>query len=134
MTTEKPFVLSDVRGKVVLLNFWGTWCSPCLQELPDLIALQTKYAPRGFTIVGLAENDDPRLTEAQYRVVLSRFMQKNGINYPNVPIPEGVKSAYGIEAFPTTFLIDKTGKIVYATVGPVDTAEVEKRIENLLSK
>ena len=134
LTTGTAFRLADYRGKVVLLNFWGTWCPPCLQELPDLIALQEKYAAKGFTIIGLAENNDPRLTEAQYRIVLNGFIEKNGINYPNVPIPDGTKAAYGIEGFPTTFLVDKTGKVVYACVGPIDSAEIEKRVENLLVK
>ncbi len=132
LTTGAPFRLSDYRGKVVLLNFWGTWCGPCVQELPDLIAMQDKYQARGFTIVGLADNNDPRLTEAQYREALQSYIAKKGINYPNVPIPEGTKAAFGLEAFPTTFLLDKEGKVVYATVGPINPAEVGERIEKLL--
>ena len=61
-------------------------------------------------------------------------MDANAITYPNVPIPEGTKNAYAIEAFPTTFLLDKTGKVVYAAVGPVDPADIGKRIEKLLQK
>jgi thiol-disulfide isomerase/thioredoxin len=132
LTTGSPFRLSDYRGKVVLINFWGTWCGPCVQELPDLIAVQEKYGARGFTIIGLADNDDPRLTEEQYRIALQDYITQKGINYPNVPIPEGTKTAYAIEAFPTTFLLDKTGKVVYATVGPINPAEVGERIEKLL--
>ncbi|MBC8139142.1 MAG: TlpA family protein disulfide reductase [Fibrella sp.] len=132
LTTGDQFRLSDYRGKVVLINFWGTWCGPCIKELPDLVATQEKYASRGFTIIGLADNNDPRLTEAQYRKALQVYIENKGINYPNVPIPEGIKQAYGIEVFPTTFLLDKEGKVVYATVGPINPAEVGERIEKLL--
>lgn len=132
LTTGEPFQLSDYRGKVVLINFWGTWCGPCVQELPDLIAVQTKYQARGFTIVGLADNNDPRLTEAQYREALQGYIEQRGMNYPNVPIPEGTKAAYGLEAFPTSLLLDKEGKVVYATVGPINPAEIGERIEKLL--
>jgi len=131
-TTEKPFALSDYRGKVVLLNFWGTWCPPCVGEIPDLVALQKKYEGRGFTIIGLAENRDPRLTEAQYRAALQGYLTKNGMTYPNVPIPEGAKQEYEIEGFPTTFLLDKNGVVVYSTLGAVDPAGIAARIEKLL--
>lgn len=131
-TTGTPFRLSDYRGKVVLINFWGTWCGPCVQELPELIAVQEKYQARGFTIIGLADNNDPRLTEEQYRQALQGYIQEKGINYPNVPIPEGIKQAYGLEAFPTSLLLDKDGKVVYATVGPITPADIGERIEKLL--
>lgn len=132
LTTGSPFRLSDYRGKVVLINFWGTWCGPCVQELPDLIALQSKYQPRGFTIIGLADNNDPRLSEEQYRVALQDYIADKGINYPNVPIPEGTKPNYGVEAFPTSFLLDKQGKVVYATVGPINPAAIGELIEKHL--
>lgn len=131
-TDEKPFALEGYRGKVVLLNFWGTWCPPCVEELPDLVALQQKYEKRGFTIVGLAENNNPQLTEAQYRAALQGYMIKHNITYPNVPIPEGTKQAYGIEGFPTMFLLDKNGVVVYSTLGAVDPASIAARIEKLL--
>lgn len=133
LTDGKPFRLSDYRGKVVLVNFWGTWCPPCRDELPDLIALQAKYGARGFTVLGLAENHDSRLTEPQYRAALAAFMAKQGIVYPNAPVPEGAKTAFGIEAFPTSFLIDKQGKIRYpGTVGGVSREVYAARIEKLL--
>ncbi|MBC7806402.1 MAG: TlpA family protein disulfide reductase [Akkermansiaceae bacterium] len=132
LTTGSPFRLSDYRGKVVMINFWGTWCGPCIQELPDLIAVQSKYQARGFTIIGLADNNDPRLTEVQYREALQDYISEKGINYPNVPIPDGTKAAYGLEAFPTSLLLDKNGKVVYATVGPINPAEIGERIEKLL--
>ncbi|MBC8142282.1 MAG: TlpA family protein disulfide reductase [Armatimonadetes bacterium] len=133
-TTGKPFALSDYRGKVVLINFWGEWCPPCVQEIPDLVSLQKKYERRGFTIIGLAENKDPNLTEAQYRAFLTGYLAKNGMTYPNVPAPEGAKQAYGLEVFPTSYLLDKRGNIVYATVGAIDPADIASRIEKQLSK
>ncbi len=132
LTTGAHFRLSDYKGKVVLINFWGTWCPPCRQELPDLIAVQKKYEGRGFTIIGMAENHDPSFTEPQYRAALQGFMTQTGITYPNVPVPEGAKAAYGLEAFPTSFLIDKQGNVVYSTVGPINPADLGERIEKLL--
>lgn len=131
-TAEKPFALAGYRSKVVLLNFWGTWCPPCVGEIPDLVALQKKYEGRGFTIVGLAENRDPRLTEAQYHAALQIYLTRHGMSYPNVPMPEGAKQAYQIEAFPTTFLLDKNGVVVYSTIGAVDPTSIAARIEKLL--
>ena len=127
-----PFHLSGYQGKVVLLNFWGTWCPPCRQELPDLVALQEKYQSRGFTVIGMADNNDPGVNEDQYRTVLTRFTEENSMRYPNVPIREGVKATYGIEAFPTTLLLDKKGTVVFAMVGPINPGELSEKIEKLL--
>lgn len=127
-----PFHLSSYKGKVVLVNFWGTWCPPCRQELPDLVALQEKYQSKGFTIIGMADNNDPSMNEDTYRTALTQFTAANNMHYPNVPIREGVKATYGIEAFPTTLLLDKDGKVIYATVGPIKPAEISEQIEKLL--
>src|SRR5436309_2063812 len=72
--TGETLRLSDQRGKVVLINFWATWCGPCRSEIPDLIALQKKYGPKGFTVIGLADDQDLPTASA--------FAAKMGMNYP----------------------------------------------------
>jgi thiol-disulfide isomerase/thioredoxin len=115
------FRLSDHKGKVVLLNFWATWCGPCRMEIPDLIALQEKYGSQGFVVVGLADERDPDPESAL--ALVQQFATEGKINYSVLLLPEGVRDAFGgVAALPTTFLIDRNGKVVYAMQGiPSDT-------------
>jgi cytochrome c biogenesis protein CcmG/thiol:disulfide interchange protein DsbE len=100
----KPVSLADFRGKVVVLDFWATWCPPCKREIPDFIESQKTYGPRGVQIVGIAL-DEPGKVQA--------FAQQNGMNYPVLLGTDEISARYGgIEGIPTTFIIDKTGKIV----------------------
>jgi peroxiredoxin len=100
----KSVSLSDFRGKVVILDFWATWCPPCKQEIPDFISLQKEYGPRGLQVVGVAL-DEPGKVQA--------FARQNGMNYPVLLGTQDLASKYGgIRGIPTTFVIDKTGKLV----------------------
>jgi len=123
----EPFRLGDYKGKVVLLNFWATWCGPCRMELPDLIRIQQKYAERGFTIVGIADehdDDGKRLAAA---------VQKMGINYPVAFGTRDSSRAYGITAIPRTFLIDRKGNVVLALPANIITeGQISPEIEKLL--
>ncbi|MGH9864955.1 MAG: TlpA disulfide reductase family protein, partial [Candidatus Acidiferrales bacterium] len=70
----KPMQLSDLRGKVVVLNFWATWCPPCVEETPSLVALQREIAPKGGVVLGISVDDDAQ--------AYAQFVQTNGIDFP----------------------------------------------------
>jgi thiol-disulfide isomerase/thioredoxin len=117
MTADgQQFRLSDHKGKVVLLNFWATWCGPCRMEIPDLIALQEKYGPKGFVVVGLADEKDPDPESAL--ALVQQFSNKFKLNYPVLLLPEGIRNNFGgVAGLPTSFLIDRNGKVVYGMEG-----------------
>ena len=113
---------SGWRGKVVLINFWATWCGPCRAEIPALVALQDKYRDRLF-IVGISEDDGPIETVRQ-------FAAAQRINYPIVMLtPEIERLLPGVSAIPTSFVLDREGRIVQKHVGlyPRDLLELETR-------
>lgn len=118
--------LSDYKGKVVILDFWTTWCPPCKAEIPHFIELYRDYKKRGFEMIGIA------LDWNADRVVRP-FVEKNGINYTVLLGKEEVTDLYGgIISIPTTFVIDRQGKIRNKYVGYVDKEVFEKDIEELL--
>ena len=117
-------VVSKVNwtGKVVLVNFWATWCPPCREEVPELISLQRQFKDQ-LQIVGISEDDD---TPAN----VSRFAKQWRINYPIVMATPEVIAAYGgVPALPTTFVIDTQGRVVgkHAGLHPMDTYVLEIR-------
>ena len=121
----KPISLDELKGKIVLLNFWATWCGPCRAEIPDLIDLQNKYKDK-FAIVALAtDEDDPRLVK--------KFSQKAGINYRVGMSTDELREAYGgIPALPTSFVIDTEGRVVQKHVGLNDPSIYEVELRALL--
>ncbi len=120
--------LNDYKDKVIILDFWATWCPPCRKEIPDFIALQNEYGKKGLQIIGIAVDRGGIKS-------VKPFYKKMGINY-QVLISDGkVDLKYGgIQAIPTTFVIDKNGKIVKKYVGFQPKATFEKEIKGLLSK
>lgn len=104
-----------VKGKIVLLNFWGTWCPPCRREIPDLVEIHNESTGKDYLIVGIALERDIANAEK----VVSDFAGKSGIKYLNIiDKNQDIARAYGgINAVPTTFVIDKNGKIVETLVG-----------------
>ena len=127
-STGKAQSLSGLKGKVVFLNFWATWCGPCRAEMPSMEAVYHKFREKGLEM--LAVNIQEKETD-----VLA-FMESNKLSFPSALDQEGsVSSSYGIQSIPTTFLIDREGKIVVRLVGSIDwdTPKVHAAIEELLN-
>lgn len=131
----KDVSLAGLKGKVVFVNFWATWCDPCRVEIPWLIAMQTKYGPKGFTVVGIAMDDEGKSVVAPF-VAKERF-GVNGQQLPmNYPILLGTDEAAdkfgGILGYPSSFLISRDGKIVSKFQGLKSEEELNKAIESQL--
>ncbi len=114
--------LQDYRGKWVLVNFWATWCPPCLEEIPDLIALYEAHRSRDLVVIGVA------LDSTRESVV--EFVAKKKVGYPIVLGDYDLASQVGdVEALPTSYLYDPTGKLVSYQQGKVTRASVESYIK-----
>lgn len=123
----KPVDLAErLKGKVVLLNFWATWCAPCIAEIPDLIRLQEKYAGQ-FLVVGLSTDIDPPSK-------VKEFARQKGINYPVAMAGPEVEAKFGgVFGLPTSFVLDTEGRIVQKHIGLLDPANYELEIRALLN-
>lgn len=122
----KAIGTEQLKGKVVVVDFWATWCGPCIHEIPGYIELQKKYASRGLVIVGLS-------VDQQGAEVVGKFISSRSMNYPVALATQEVIDAFGgIEAIPTTLLIDRDGKIRHRKVGAMETADYEKLIAGVL--
>lgn len=131
----KDVSLADLKGKVVFVNFWATWCDPCRIEIPWLIEMQAKYASRGFTVVGVAMDDEGKSVVAPF--VAKEKFDVNGQQLPmSYPIWIGSDDAAdkfgGILGYPTSFLISRDGKQVEKFQGLKSQDELEKAIESQL--
>jgi len=121
----KPVTLADSHGKVILLNFWATWCGPCRAEIPDLVELQNKYKDR-LQILGLVVDEDDQ-------DAIKEFAEKFGINYPVAIAGNDIRFQYGgIAALPTSFVLDAEGRIVQKHEGLRDPLLYETEIRSLL--
>jgi thiol-disulfide isomerase/thioredoxin len=121
----KPLRLGEYKGKVILLNFWATWCGPCRAEIPDLIELQNKYKDR-FQIIGLVVDDDDE--EA-----VKKFVADSDINYPVALASDEVRLEYGgIVALPTSFVLDAEGRVVQKHEGLRDPVLFDVEVRSLL--
>lgn len=119
--------LADYKGKALILNVWDTWCPPCRAEIPDFIALYSQYRSKGLVILGVAGGRDGE-------TVVRSFIDQNGINYPNAMVNDDFLEGYqGIRSIPTTFVIDKEGKIYQKYVGAKSRAVFENDIKTLLA-
>jgi thiol-disulfide isomerase/thioredoxin len=116
---------SDFDGKVVILDFWATWCPPCKAEIPGFIELQKKYGEKGLVVVGVSLDE-------QGPSVVKQFMNQFGMNYPVVMGNIKTMEDFGGKAIPTSFVIDRSGKVVAKHVGFASKQTFEKEIEPLL--
>jgi peroxiredoxin len=122
----KTISSDDFKGKVVVVDFWATWCPPCVGEIPGYIELQKKYADQGLVFVGLS------VDQAGAEVV-NKFIAAHHVNYDVALADEKTQSAFGgFDAIPTTFVIDRTGHIANMKTGAMREAAFEALLEPLL--
>jgi cytochrome c biogenesis protein CcmG, thiol:disulfide interchange protein DsbE len=125
----KPEHLSDLRGKVVVLNFWATWCPPCVEEAPALNQLQAHIATGGGTVLGISVDDDA----AAY----DQFLRSYRVNFPTFrDSSKKIAATYGTSMYPETYVIDRQGRIDRKIVGPQNWtgAEMTSYLDSLLAK
>ncbi len=126
-TDGTPFDWDALRGTVVLVNFWATWCEPCVAEMPALQRLRDQLGPQGFEVLGV------NLREGAARI--EPFVQKTGIRFPIVRDTDGaVAKAWGVGVYPTSYIVDRAGAIRYVLVGESEwtTPAILSRIRPLL--
>jgi thiol-disulfide isomerase/thioredoxin len=116
-TDGKGLTLSEFRGKFVFLDFWGTWCGPCIGELPNMKKMAESFPAEVLQIIGLARDSYEDL---------SAYLEIDPLPYPNALLPEEVEKAYGIKAYPTTFLLDPDGIIIGKNLRGHDLASIVK--------
>jgi len=117
---------TEFQGKVVIVDFWATWCRPCREEIPGFIELQKQYGDKGLAVVGISL--DEGATEP-----VKAFIKKLGMNYPVVMGTPEVVAAFGeIEGLPVTFILDRQGKIAAKHVGYAPKSDFENTIRKLL--
>lgn len=118
--------LADYKGKVVLLNFWATWCGPCQIEIPWFIEFEQKYRDRDFAVLGVSFDDDGWISVRPY-------MTTHKINYRVMIGSDHLSQLYGgVDALPTSFIIDRSGRIAATHVGLVDKRDYQNEILKLL--
>jgi cytochrome c biogenesis protein CcmG, thiol:disulfide interchange protein DsbE len=110
--------LGDLHGKVVVLNFWATWCSPCVEEMPSLVQLQQRFKDKGVTVVGISIDVDG---DAYHK-----FLKDYKIDFPTVRDPDQkTSSLYGTFKWPETYIIDRNGIVRRKFIGPVEWSQPE---------
>ncbi len=121
--------LADYRGKVVLLNFWATWCGPCQVEIPWLQQFEQQYKSKGFEVLGVSMDEDGWSA-------VKPFIAENKLNYRVLLGNDSVSQLYGgLDALPTTFMIDREGKFAYSPhIGLISKSEYESEINSLLDE
>jgi len=128
----KDVSLESLKGKVVLVNFWATWCEPCKIEIPELIELQQEYGPKGFTVLGIAMDDEGRSAVAPF-VQKEKLDTDNGKSTMNYPIVLGNDAAGdkfgGLLGYPTSVLLSRDGKQVKRITGLITRDDIVKSIQ-----
>ncbi len=124
----RDVALSDLRGQVVLVNFWATWCPPCRLEMPGFQSVYEKYGDRGFTILGLSQDQGATGT-------VQSFLSERGITYPVAMGTAAAERAFGgVSALPTSILIDRRGRVRYRVTGIFAGPSLDRAVERLLDE
>jgi peroxiredoxin len=122
-----PVKLSDYKGKVVLLNFWATWCGPCAMEIPWFMEFEQQYKSKGFAVLGVSMDDDGWTSVKPY-------IAEHKVNYRVLLGNDSVSQMYGgLDALPTTFILDRDGRIAFPPhVGLINKSEYVEEVQSLL--
>jgi cytochrome c biogenesis protein CcmG, thiol:disulfide interchange protein DsbE len=121
-----PVSDSTLRGRVVLVNFWATWCLPCRAEMPLLQAMANRHGNAGLVVLGLS-------VDRASADVVSAFLRERGITYQVAIVGRGVETAFGgVQGYPTSVLLDRAGRVRYKVVGPLAMASLEPAVRRLL--
>jgi cytochrome c biogenesis protein CcmG/thiol:disulfide interchange protein DsbE len=123
----KAIKLSDFRGKVVLVDFWATWCHGCQTEIPWFMEFQNKYGSKGLAVVGISMDDDGWKS-------VKPFLAERKINYTVVVGNQDLEKLYSVENPPVAVLVDREGRIAEAHEGVVERESFEKEIKSLLAE
>lgn len=116
----------DLRGRVVLVNFWATWCPPCRVEMPLLQAMYDRHRERGLVVIGFSVDTDP-----PERV--RAFLAERGVTYPVAIVDDDAAQAFGgVEGYPMSFLLDREGRIRHRALGPLAMASFEPAVRRML--
>lgn len=128
-TSGEKISLASLRGKVVLINFWATWCGPCQEELPELDRLQSKHRQRGFSILAISVDNEPENVKT--------FLKKYDIKLTGLwDRDKRTAEAYAVEAMPSSYLVDRNGVVraIYRGYDPKDFKRLESEVDALLAK
>lgn len=126
-TNGQEHKLQQYRGRIVVLNFWATWCVPCLDEIPILAATYKSYSRQGLVVLGASLDDAKSLKE------VNAIVRKYKIKYPVfINVSAESMESFGVESVPTTILLNRNGQIVARISGKVDQFALKRRIEALL--
>lgn len=121
----RPLQLNQFKGRVVLLNFWATWCGPCITEIPVFSRWQHRYGAAGLQVIGVSMDDD--------ETAVKRFVAKHNVSYPILMGDAKLGESFGgVFGLPQSFLIDARGRIVLRSVGEPDMEELRSQIESLI--
>lgn len=128
-TSGETISLASQRGRVVLINFWATWCGPCQEELPELDRLQNKFRERGLSILAISVDNEPENVKAflkKYDIKLLGLWDRN----------KKTAEAYAVEAMPSSYLVDRDGVVraIYRGYDPKEFKRLETEVETLLAK
>ncbi len=127
-TTGKAYTPAELAGKVVVVNFWATWCHPCQKEIPDLSKAYDKYKSKGLVMLGVM-SDQPDNNQ------LLNFQSDYEMSYPIVRSNSDILVSYSYpDALPTTFIFDRGGKQVYSHVGPLAQEKLEQVLAPLIAQ
>ena len=123
----KKLSLSDYKGKVILLDFWATWCTPCRAEIPHFVEMQNKYGPQGFQVIGISMDDDAKPVREFYR--------KYDLNYPVAIGDDKLAERFGgVLGLPVNFIIDRQGRIYAKHLGATEVSVFDEDVSKLLTQ